>query len=541
MPPYRPPNDQERIRWSLWDWSWELAACVVAILTLIGMIAVLRIYDGKTQPNWPAGINLNAIIALLTTLMKAAMATYIAEALSQLKYSWFKDTRRLSDLAALDSASRGAWGAAQLLVNYVPRHLASLGAFVLVFAAAIGPFTQQVIDVRSRSIAREGGAAIRVCNTSMYEDWGAGQAPGMNLVPLGTTGAMYNGIMQTSLNHQSSVTCPTGNCTFAPYQSLGFCSTCSDLTSELTLASSDDDTYSYNYTLPNDLFFNTTAASPYTIKATTNVDLVRLDASGLPLILNFSAITTSGKTMPPQVTAMECAFYFCVSTHRAIVRRGDLTEESFPTTTISNYSTNNFTMNAVASAQPCLNDGQCHYAINWLSILAMRNTISPLVSGFGMLPVSNRPYFTSDTLRALYGGSGNLTQINGTFASIAAALTANARNRVCQGAVLGDAWTNVSYIRIRWLWMLLPIVLVVLSILFFIVTIVHTRNQYIWKSSPLALLCADLQIDGSAQPLQSGKIDPDHKRLDEMAKLAKVRLEAGTWGLLVHGHLVHRE
>lgn len=126
MPPYRPPNDQERIRWSLWDRSWELAACVVAILTLIGMIAVLRIYDGKTQPNWPAGINLNAIIALLTTLMKAAMATYIAEALSQLKYSWFKDTRRLSDLAALDSASRGAWGAAQLLVNYVPRCATSL-------------------------------------------------------------------------------------------------------------------------------------------------------------------------------------------------------------------------------------------------------------------------------------------------------------------------------------------------------------------------------------------------------------------------------
>ncbi|EAW24554.1 uncharacterized protein NFIA_041320 [Aspergillus fischeri NRRL 181] len=178
-------------------------------------------------------------------------------------------------------------------------------------------------------------------------------------------------------------------------------------------------------------------------------------------------------------------------------------------------------MNTVASAQPCLNDGQCNYAISWLGILAMRNTLSSLVSGFGTLPVSNRPYFTSDILRALYGGPGNLTQINGTFASIAAALTANARNRVCQGTVPGDAWTNVPYIRIRWLWMLLPVAL------------------YIWKSSPLALLCADLQIDGSVQPLKSGKVDPDQKRLDERAKLAKVRLEAGPWGSLVHGHVVH--
>jgi hypothetical protein len=238
--------------------------------------------------------------------------------------------------------------------------------------------------------------------------------------------------------------------------------------------------------------------------------------------------------------AMECAFYFCISTQQAIVRRGDLTEESFPTTTISNYSTTNVTLSTVASSQPCLNDGQCNYAISWLSVLAMRNTLKPLVSGFGTLPVSNRPYFTSDTLRALYGGSGDLTQINGTFASIAAALTANARNRVCQGTVSGDAWTNVSYIRIRWLWMLLPVVLVVLSILFFIVTVIHTRNQYIWKSSPLALLCADLQIDGSVQPLKSGNIDPDQKRLDEMAKLSKVRLEAGSWGSLMHGHVVHR-
>jgi hypothetical protein len=123
----RPATDQEKIRWSLWDWSWELAACVVAILTLVGIIVVLRIYDGKTQPNWPAGINLNAIIALLTTLMKAAMATYIAEALSQLKWTWFKDTRKLSDLSVLDSASRGAWGSAQLLVQYVPRCAVPLG------------------------------------------------------------------------------------------------------------------------------------------------------------------------------------------------------------------------------------------------------------------------------------------------------------------------------------------------------------------------------------------------------------------------------
>lgn len=103
------------------SWIWEILSCVIAVASLAGIIVVLYMYDGKSMPDWPYGITLNAVISLLTTLMKAAMAFPITEALSQLKWSWFSRGNNLSDLALLDAASRGPFGAALVLLRFIPR------------------------------------------------------------------------------------------------------------------------------------------------------------------------------------------------------------------------------------------------------------------------------------------------------------------------------------------------------------------------------------------------------------------------------------
>lgn len=102
-------------------WLWELVSCVIAIGSLVGIIVVLYVFDGKSTPDWPYGITLNALISVLETVMKAAMAFPITEALSQLKWSWFNEGNKLSDLALLDAASRGAVGAVVVLFRFIPR------------------------------------------------------------------------------------------------------------------------------------------------------------------------------------------------------------------------------------------------------------------------------------------------------------------------------------------------------------------------------------------------------------------------------------
>lgn len=119
------PNEQALVQaqsgfWGA-GWSWELSSCFIAIGALVGIIVVLYEFDGQSTPDWPYGITLNALISLLTTVMKAAMAFPITEALSQLKWSWFNSGNKLSDLALLDAASRGAVGAVVVLFRFIPR------------------------------------------------------------------------------------------------------------------------------------------------------------------------------------------------------------------------------------------------------------------------------------------------------------------------------------------------------------------------------------------------------------------------------------
>lgn len=102
-------------------WTWEIVSCVIAAGSLVGIIVVLHQFDGRATPDWPYGITLNALISVLVTVMKAAMAFPITEALSQLKWSWFNEDNKLSDLALLDAASRGAVGALVVLFRFLPR------------------------------------------------------------------------------------------------------------------------------------------------------------------------------------------------------------------------------------------------------------------------------------------------------------------------------------------------------------------------------------------------------------------------------------
>ena len=103
------------------SWTLEILGCLTSIGFLVAIIVVLRCYDGHPMPDWPYGITLNALISVLSTVMKATMTFVLTESLAQLKWSWFNAGNRLSDLALLDAASRGAMGAFVVLFRFIPR------------------------------------------------------------------------------------------------------------------------------------------------------------------------------------------------------------------------------------------------------------------------------------------------------------------------------------------------------------------------------------------------------------------------------------
>ncbi|KOC13378.1 hypothetical protein AFLA70_175g002570 [Aspergillus flavus AF70] len=526
------------------SWIWEILSCVIAVASLAGIIVVLYMYDGKSMPDWPYGITLNAVISLLTTLMKAAMAFPITEALSQLKWSWFSRGNNLSDLALLDAASRGPFGAALgPALNGENRYLVTVGCLVLVVAAAIAPFVQQVIAINIRPVHSSNSSSIQICNTSMYTDYDEGPGPGQNLVPLSTLASIYTGIFQDQSAGSPSVmtTCPTGNCTFVPYQSLGFCSRCANITDQLTLNKTTlglSTIETYDYKLPNGFSFSTSQTGMYLMNSTNGLPLLQIDTKNLPLIINFTAISASGYGVPPQVSATECALYFCIDTYEATVKDGKFDERITSSGTSTNLTTSFSLENFSLTPDTCYVNGtrrddksECTYPVNAFSRLSMVNSLTPLLNGTGQLYMSNRPYWSTDTAKALYGVQGNFTDISTVFTSLATSLTTHARNQVCKASVKGMTWNVESFVSVRWVWMILPIVLVGLTIIFLLVTMIKTRNQYIWKSSPLALLFSDLAVDGQ----HSFERNLSLSGMEDVSKKMKVWLEITQAGVKLKG------
>jgi hypothetical protein len=103
------------------NWFWEISSCLTSLVTIVGIIILLSHYNGLPMSDWPYGVTLNAVLSILSTLMKATMVFAVSESLSQLKWPWFRNGNRLSDIGLIDSASRGTTGALRFIFNRLPR------------------------------------------------------------------------------------------------------------------------------------------------------------------------------------------------------------------------------------------------------------------------------------------------------------------------------------------------------------------------------------------------------------------------------------
>ena len=115
-------------RWVTNGWLFELLSVLVGLVAIIGLCLVLRKYDGKPNPraNRVSGVNftVNTLVAILSTISRAALLVVASECICQLKWRWYlHGAKSLEDLDIFDQASRGAWGGLKLLwtvnVRYV--------------------------------------------------------------------------------------------------------------------------------------------------------------------------------------------------------------------------------------------------------------------------------------------------------------------------------------------------------------------------------------------------------------------------------------
>lgn len=559
-------------------WLWEALSFTVAVFCFAAVVGTLLGLQNRQVPDWPSGISVNAILSVIVTVMKGAMGVCIAECLSQIKWSWFKQERKLIDLVIIDEASRGIWGAGRLLLTLRAWYLAYVGAFIFLTAFLIGPTVQQMVEVRIRQVDLPLNATIPVCNNSYYEVMGLGAGPGLNRVNLPMIGAMYDGFLQTSSQSPLRPGCPTGNCTYPRYQSLGICHECTDLSEQLVYLDSETNLtrpISSNATCSQGDFSCSTqwpgaalSLGNYgMINSTRNVSVEvdpSLESSDNATITTFRAVMSRNWQMDPSgpdPVAVQCIVRFCIKTYEASVNASNFEENVVATSWNESYFDENEYFNYQNTlsipARPCYVNGigksepwsiedrtSCLYNVSGPSGISLQNTLSGLTRGDGSAIVSNRPSLSSDVMQALYGffdgnssadpDLGSYISVDRAFKSMADVVTNQARSSIanCGGATAqGIQFTSELYIHVHWVWLLPTTVVLALCLVFFLATIVQSWREDLWKSSPLAYIFSRPAV-GDAQLtaedlIKSGGLGvmPKASAIEKASRNIEVRFE----------------
>ncbi|KAK8081066.1 D-arabinitol 2-dehydrogenase [Apiospora hydei] len=251
--PIGAPNEQRQSASSRsYSWTIEIVALSCSAAALIALIILLAQEDQKPLGDWKALFSLNTVAAILSVVLRTPLAFAVGSCLGQGKWSWFsKRSGPVAIFAAIDEASRGPMGSLQLLWRLKARHWVSLGALITLALVAIDPFLQAIISYEGKlALAHSTGVSSLSCALEL--DIGLLEATQTSSPPYhGETGFVWckpsksNIGMSTSsmigfVNSSTSnlatpplITCQTGNCTWAAYSTLAFCSSCFDVSTLL--------------------------------------------------------------------------------------------------------------------------------------------------------------------------------------------------------------------------------------------------------------------------------------------------------------------
>ncbi|KIW01028.1 uncharacterized protein PV09_07544 [Verruconis gallopava] len=221
-------------RWFVEWWLLEIISWGFGAICMMIIVIMLSKVDGKSIPSWDLSISINAFISIFSGFAKSALLLPTAEALGQLKWTWFRKERKMIDFEVMDAASRGALGSMILLSKTKGITLASVGAAIILLSVPTDLFFQQIISYPTVAIIDK-GANVTLDRAVIYD-------PSEELMYEGDTaitpwdGAMnslvYPYWLGSGIPWDITANCPTGNCTFDPFHTLAVDFQCKTMPSD---------------------------------------------------------------------------------------------------------------------------------------------------------------------------------------------------------------------------------------------------------------------------------------------------------------------
>ncbi|KAH7110874.1 hypothetical protein B0J11DRAFT_599163 [Dendryphion nanum] len=342
-------------------WAWEIFFTILSIGLIIAIGALLYANNGKRTPDWGMHVNLNAILALLSTTLRATLVVIVSQVISQRKWIWYDNgrVRPLSDLQKFDTGSRGPLGAFMLMPTVLWRDLVTLGATMVLLASfLIGPSVQQASRTTECSFPVPGQTAS--LPFAHYVPSKAGYGSPEREKHSGPTQDSALAILSAvispeGIENQISGICSTGNCTFtdgdpiggdsssvSAHNTVGMCSKCTNiaqLVSRIVLDIGFGN--SIMYRLPNGFIIacHPTSANPVVLKSASNLDWLGdmftpdIRTASRWAYVNATFLSTDCKDKG-NTTAVVCNLYPCVRTYTSSITNNRLREENINSQTM---------------------------------------------------------------------------------------------------------------------------------------------------------------------------------------------------------------
>jgi hypothetical protein len=378
--------------------------------------------------------------------------------------------------------------------------------------------------------------------------------------------AIYDGVFNSNLSISSSAlqpTCPSGNCTSTPYASLGVCSRCTDITSKLKYHFKPDSLGNVNtWTLPNGhMLMNADTAM-----TSINISSSSLDGNfPAPMLLNsndldayqsagtFSNISIIGMVsqaedlgggeFPNDTIAHDCTLFFCarsyISSSTLHVFQENVTgvfdQPEWSMTSrqmIEAYATPLVTFEAPATALSNLQNRSLVFGINGTAVIALWRALGSITGSVGT-DVAAETVITNDLAQGFYLAGVSGDAVNSTVSNVASALT-NVLRQSAGSRIPGTALALEPYIAVQWLWLLLPLVIIVLALVVLGSTIFRTKRSGVpnWRTNALATMAHGIYGMSTAGPCGYEAGEKTLGELENWAQALNVKLQRRASGAL---------
>ena len=435
------------------------------------------------------------------------------------------------------------------------RSVASLGALVTILTLGMDFFVQNAVSLEVLRLYAGEASTTRVLSYNATITYGPAMVAS-HIAPLDDIRiiwALYAGAFGNPL--QSSVSCPTGNCTWDnPYTSLALCNKCQNISHQIQLVntsvnSSGSNPNAIKCRLPNGLELYESREFEDVLQNFTNSSVEEFVAStsywptapfGPPRnMINFTALSVS--------QAYECSVFLCVNQYNISVTNGIVMEDVLQTWD-SNYlnSTSESSYPDQSTSSIVLPHDEDDYKMAGNLVFSIETDTYSILqhflsSSFSGEIIQDAPIY-SPILEVLadYGTFGDpnapdgidLSNLPGIMANITQSISAALRQAEHMNISIGAAYRSDTYIQVEWYWLIFPSVLLIITLLFLTITIWQTKNDdaiMTWKSSPLPLLFHGLSSQHQTQVkdvLQLSEMENQAKHM----KVSLVETEEG-WKL----------